>query len=164
MIAVRWSVAAPNSSEFGDGLARSEFNPEIFGDDLCEAMRDVKRLFDPDQRINPARVADAPRMTENLRDANLPPVPLLRTRLDFEVLGGITGAADRCMNIGLCARARPGDVPVLHRHPRRGTRDSKARERTGESAPSQTRKRLGRAHSGIATGRPPDRMKIKSSG
>ena len=28
-----------NSSEHGDGLARSEFNREIFGDELYEAMR-----------------------------------------------------------------------------------------------------------------------------
>jgi hypothetical protein len=128
IIAGRWSVAAPNSSEFGDGIARSEFNPEIFGDELCEAMRDVKRLFDPDQRINPASVVDAPRMTENLRDANLPPVPLLRTRLDFEVLGGITGAADRCMNIGLCRKSTTGRCAGLTSSPaKRNTRLQGAR-------------------------------------
>ena len=60
-----------NSSEHGDGLARSEFNREIFGDELYEAMREVKRLFDPDQRMNPGKIVDAPPMTENLRDANL---------------------------------------------------------------------------------------------
>jgi FAD/FMN-containing dehydrogenase/Fe-S oxidoreductase len=97
-----------NSSEHGDGLARSEFNREIFGDELYEAMRDVKRLFDPDQRMNPGKIVDAPRMTENLRDANLPPAPLLRTRLDFEVVGGMRGAADRCMNIGLCRKRTTG--------------------------------------------------------
>ncbi|MFD0488552.1 FAD-binding oxidoreductase [Saccharopolyspora spinosporotrichia] len=36
-----------NSSEHGDGLARSEFNRQVFGDDLYELMREVKRLFDP---------------------------------------------------------------------------------------------------------------------
>ena len=97
-----------NSSEHGDGLARSEFNREIFGDELYEAMRDVKRLFDPDQRMNPGKIVDAPRMTENLRDANLPPTPLLHTRLDFELLDGMRGAADRCMNIGLCRKSTTG--------------------------------------------------------
>ena len=42
-----------NSSEHGDGLARSEFNREIFGDDLYEAMREVKGLFDPDNVHEP---------------------------------------------------------------------------------------------------------------
>ena len=60
-----------NSSEHGDGLARSEFNREIFGDELYEAMREVKRLFDPENVLNPGKIVDAPPMTENLRDAAL---------------------------------------------------------------------------------------------
>ncbi len=97
-----------NSSEHGDGLARSEFNREIFGDDLYEAMRRVKHVFDPDNRLNPGKIVDAPAMTEHLRDPALPPAPALRTKLDFEVLGGMRGAADRCMNIGLCRKQGSG--------------------------------------------------------
>ncbi|QCX74767.1 Anaerobic glycerol-3-phosphate dehydrogenase subunit C [Streptomyces sp. YIM 121038] len=97
-----------NSSEHGDGLARSEFNRELFGDALYEAMRQVKGLFDPDDRLNPGKIVDAPAMTEHLRDAALPPAPGLRTRLDFEVAGGMRAAADRCMNIGLCRKSGTG--------------------------------------------------------
>ncbi|MQA82867.1 MAG: FAD-binding protein [Streptosporangiales bacterium] len=97
-----------NSSEHGDGLARSEFNREIFGDELYEAMREVKRLFDPDGRMNPGKIVDAPPMTDHLRDAALPPAPALRTRLRFDVVGGMRGAADRCMNIGACRKSAPG--------------------------------------------------------
>ena len=97
-----------NSSEHGDGLARSEFNRDIFGDELYEAMRSVKRLFDPHGHLNPGKIVDAPPMTDNLRDASMQPAPALRTRLDFEVLGGMRGAADRCMNIGLCRKSSPG--------------------------------------------------------
>ncbi|MEC3956433.1 FAD-linked oxidase C-terminal domain-containing protein [Nocardia sp. CDC153] len=98
-----------NSSEHGDGLARSEFNREIFGDELYEAMRKVKRLFDPLGIMNPGKIVDAPPMTENLRDRDaLPPAPPLTTKLAFEVVGGMRGAADRCMNIGLCRKAGPG--------------------------------------------------------
>ena len=61
-----------NSSEHGDGLARSEFNRRIFGDELYEAMREVKRLFDPNGLMNPGKIVDAPAMTENLRDAAVP--------------------------------------------------------------------------------------------
>ena len=95
-----------NSSEHGDGLARSEFNREIFGDELYEAMREVKRLFDPAGVLNPGKIVDAPPMTENLRDRDaLPPAPGLRTMLSFEVVGGgMRDAADRCMNIGLCRK------------------------------------------------------------
>ncbi|MCW2742804.1 MAG: hypothetical protein JWR45_3226 [Blastococcus sp.] len=97
-----------NSSEHGDGLARSEFNRELFGDELYEAMRRVKRLFDPAGRLNPGKIVDSPSMTEHLRDAD-PPVPgPLRTRLEFDVVGGMFGAADRCMNIGLCRKSTTG--------------------------------------------------------
>ncbi|HEV7725619.1 MAG TPA: FAD-linked oxidase C-terminal domain-containing protein [Modestobacter sp.] len=97
-----------NSSEHGDGLARSEFNRELFGDDLYEAMRQVKALFDPEGRLNPGKIVDSPAMTEHLRDAD-PPVPgPLRTRLQFDVVGGMFGAADRCMNIGLCRKSTTG--------------------------------------------------------
>jgi hypothetical protein len=36
-----------NSSEHGDGLARSEFNRIIFGDALYDAMYEVKQLSTP---------------------------------------------------------------------------------------------------------------------
>ncbi|WP_208542889.1 FAD-binding and (Fe-S)-binding domain-containing protein [Nocardioides euryhalodurans] len=97
-----------NSSEHGDGLARSEFNRELFGDDLYEAMREVKGLFDPDNIMNPGKIVDAPAMTDHLRDANLPEPGPLRTTLDFEVVGGMRGAADRCMNIGACRKTTTG--------------------------------------------------------
>ncbi|MEU6995999.1 FAD-linked oxidase C-terminal domain-containing protein [Streptomyces sp. NPDC046465] len=98
-----------NSSEHGDGLARSEFNREIFGDQLYEAMRQVKRLFDPNDILNPGKIVDARPMTDHLRDAALTPAAPLRTRLSFEVVGGgMRAAADRCMNIGLCRKTGSG--------------------------------------------------------
>jgi FAD/FMN-containing dehydrogenase/Fe-S oxidoreductase len=97
-----------NSSEHGDGLARSEFNREIFGDRLYEAMRQVKRVFDPENRLNPGKIVDAPSMTDNLRDPALRPAVPLRTRLSFELVGGMRGAADRCMNIGACRKSDTG--------------------------------------------------------
>ncbi|GHJ39246.1 FAD-binding and (Fe-S)-binding domain-containing protein [Streptomyces sp. TS71-3] len=97
-----------NSSEHGDGLARSEFNRELFGDALYEAMRQVKHVFDPDNRMNPGKIVDAPSMTDHLRDPALAPPAALRTRLSFDVVGGMHGAADRCMNIGLCRKSDTG--------------------------------------------------------
>jgi FAD/FMN-containing dehydrogenase/Fe-S oxidoreductase len=104
------SYGGVNSSEHGDGLARSEFNRELFGDGLYEAMRQVKGLFDPAGTLNPGKIVDAPAMTENLRDPALPPAPAFRTRLSFEVVGGMRGAADRCMNIGLCRKSDAGTM------------------------------------------------------
>jgi FAD/FMN-containing dehydrogenase/Fe-S oxidoreductase len=115
-----------NSSEHGDGLARSEFNREIFGDQLYEAMREVKRIFDPGNVMNPGKIVDAPAMTENLRDRDaLPPAPPLKTTLRFEVVGGMRGAADRCMNIGLCRKSTAGVMCpsyIATRHEEHSTR------------------------------------------
>jgi FAD/FMN-containing dehydrogenase/Fe-S oxidoreductase len=97
-----------NSSEHGDGLARSEFNRVVFGDALYDAMCEVKQLFDPDALMNPGKIVNAPPMTDNIRDVALPPAPALSTRLSFVATGDMRGAADRCMNIGVCRKGSTG--------------------------------------------------------
>jgi FAD/FMN-containing dehydrogenase/Fe-S oxidoreductase len=97
-----------NSSEHGDGLVRSEFNRRLFGDEVYGAMREVKRLFDPDNRLNPGKIVDAPPLTEHLRDPQLPAARRLTTSLSFDFADGMRGAADRCMNIGLCRKTDAG--------------------------------------------------------
>jgi FAD/FMN-containing dehydrogenase/Fe-S oxidoreductase len=96
-----------NSSEHGDGRARSAFNRRVFGDDLYEAMRRVKGLFDPHNRLNPGVLVDAPAITEDLRDPALPPPGPLQTRMAFPD-GGIRAAADRCQRIGACRKTGTG--------------------------------------------------------
>jgi FAD/FMN-containing dehydrogenase/Fe-S oxidoreductase len=95
-----------NSSEHGDGLVRSEFNRIVFGDSLYEAMCEVKRLFDPNARMNPGKITGAPPMTSNLREAGRLAAPGYASKISFP--GGMHGAADRCMNIGLCRKSASG--------------------------------------------------------
>ena len=81
-----------NSSQHGDGLARSEFNRGLFGDDLYEAMRQVKGLFDPFGRLNPGKIVDSPSMLEHLRDVELPEPDCSPTRLRFDIAVNVRAA------------------------------------------------------------------------
>ena len=96
-----------NSSEHGDGRVRSEFNEAIFGAELYGAMRKVKAIFDPENRLNPGVMVDPASMTQDLRDVTAPrPNPLV-THLDFGE-GGMHAAADRCQRIGACRKTGQG--------------------------------------------------------
>jgi FAD/FMN-containing dehydrogenase/Fe-S oxidoreductase len=95
-----------NSSEHGDGRVRSPFNRRIFGDELYEAMRRTKALFDPHNRLNPGVMVDPAPITVDLRDPALPPPGPLTTRLAFD--GGMRAAADRCQRIGACRKTGAG--------------------------------------------------------
>src|SRR5262245_14726158 len=55
------------SGEHGDGLARSYLNEKLFGSEIYGAFRQVKHAFDPEGRMNPGKIVDAPPMTQNLR-------------------------------------------------------------------------------------------------
>jgi hypothetical protein len=55
------------TSELSSGIARSEFNRELFGDTLYEAFREIKRTFDPHGLLNPGKIVDAPPMDSHLR-------------------------------------------------------------------------------------------------
>ena len=95
-----------NSSEHGDGRVRSAFNRQVFGDDLYEAFRKVKALFDPDNRLNPGVMVDAAPITTDLRDPALPPPGPIETRMHFP--NGMRAAADRCQRIGACRKTGTG--------------------------------------------------------
>ncbi len=94
-----------NSSEHGDGLVRAEFSRRLFGDDLYEAMRELKRAFDPDNRLNPGKKVDAPSMTDSLREPNLPRALPLATQFAFPYEDGLRGAANRCVRVGACRKS-----------------------------------------------------------
>lgn len=98
------SYGGINSSEHGDGLVRSEFNPELFGPELYGAMQQVKRLFDPQSRMNPGKVVDAPPMTAHLREPALRAPFELPTVFDFGSDTGLHDAANNCMRIGACRK------------------------------------------------------------
>ena len=92
------------SGEHGDGQAKAEFLPIMFGDELMQAFREFKRIWDPRGRMNPGKLIDAYRVDENLRLG--PDYQPLRpaTRLAFITPegSGFTRAIEHCVGMGKC--------------------------------------------------------------
>jgi FAD/FMN-containing dehydrogenase/Fe-S oxidoreductase len=100
------------SGEHGDGQARGELLPKMFGQHLVRAFGQLKRIFDPDDRMNPGKVA-----------APYPLDSFLRLGADYHHGGVAThfqypddeGSFDRavlrCVGVGECRR-RP-DTGVM---------------------------------------------------
>lgn len=98
------SMGGSLSGEHGDGQSRGSLLPIMFDGQVMDAFRELKRLFDPGDRMNPGKVIDANPVTEDLR---MPPAqtPGTRTALHFSFPddgGDFAGAAARCVGVGQC--------------------------------------------------------------
>jgi FAD/FMN-containing dehydrogenase/Fe-S oxidoreductase len=93
------------SGEHGDGQSRAQFLPKMFGEELMQAFRDFKRIWDPQWKMNPGKLIDANPMTSNLRlgtDYN-PPNPETYFKYPNDK-GTFARAALRCVGIGDCRK------------------------------------------------------------
>jgi FAD/FMN-containing dehydrogenase/Fe-S oxidoreductase len=96
------------SGEHGDGQAKGEFLPVMFGPELMHAFRRFKQIWDPEQRMNPGKLIDAYKMDENLRYGADYKLPETTTILHFkDDVGGFSRATERCIGMGKC-RAQSG--------------------------------------------------------
>jgi FAD/FMN-containing dehydrogenase/Fe-S oxidoreductase len=91
------------SGEHGDGQQRAELLVKQYGEELIEAMREFKRIWDPQWKMNPGKVVDAYRFDENLKlgvDYN-PPRPPVKFAYQQDK-GDFAHAALRCVGVGKC--------------------------------------------------------------
>jgi FAD/FMN-containing dehydrogenase/Fe-S oxidoreductase len=91
------------SGEHGDGQQRAELLEKQYGPQLVEAMREFKRIWDPEWKMNPGKVVDPYRMDENLKlgtDYN-PPRPATKFAYP-EDKGDFAHATLRCVGVGKC--------------------------------------------------------------
>lgn len=96
------------SGEHGDGQAKAEFLPLMFGPELIQAFERFKRAWDPDNRMNPGKVINPYRIDENLRFGPDYQVPEVTTTLQFvEDPEGFGRTTERCIGMGKC-RAHSG--------------------------------------------------------
>jgi FAD/FMN-containing dehydrogenase/Fe-S oxidoreductase len=98
------------SSEHGDGRARSPFLERLYGPRLMQAFRELKRAFDPDNRMNPGNIVDSPGLTEHLRYGPQYVTWEPATRLDFSGQGGFAAAVELCNGVGVCRKSLEGTM------------------------------------------------------
>jgi Fe-S oxidoreductase len=98
------------SGEHGDGLARSHLNEKLFGTQLYNAFRHVKAAFDPENRMNPGKIVNAPPMTENLRYGTKYRTITINTHYDFSREGGFATAVELCNGAGVCRKKNEGTM------------------------------------------------------
>ncbi|HEY6307920.1 MAG TPA: FAD-linked oxidase C-terminal domain-containing protein [Candidatus Angelobacter sp.] len=99
------------SGEHGDGQARGELLVKMYGEELIEAFREFKRIWDPGWKMNPGKKIDANRLDEDLRlGANYNP-PQLKTHFSFpEEHGHFAEATTLCVGFSKCRKVENGTM------------------------------------------------------
>jgi FAD/FMN-containing dehydrogenase/Fe-S oxidoreductase len=101
------------SAEHGVGIARTEYMREQLGDELLGAMRQIKRLFDPRDRMNPGKIfgSGTVQIDASLRENFARPIELpFRPRLAFAFKDhSFVGNLEQCNGCGACRK----DVPMM---------------------------------------------------
>jgi FAD/FMN-containing dehydrogenase/Fe-S oxidoreductase len=126
------------SGEHGDGLCRGEWVVWQYGPRINEAFREIKRLFDPENRMSPDRIVNPPKMDE-ATNFRFPPSyreRTLSTQLDWsqwnvtrdpltgeetapgtggDHTNGLAKAVEMCNNNGHCRKFDAGTMCPSYR-------------------------------------------------
>ena len=99
------------SGEHGDGQARAELLPIMYGPELMEAFHRFKSIWDPAWKMNPGKVVEPYPLDSNLRTgpAYRPMQP--PTIFQFpEDHGSMAEATERCFGVGKCRKLDGGTM------------------------------------------------------
>ncbi len=99
------------SGEHGDGQSKAELLSKMFGNELIEAFREFKSIWDPRGLMNPGKVSDPYPIVSNLRlgVSYNPQEP--ETYFKFpEDKGSFARAALRCVGVGECRKHDKGTM------------------------------------------------------
>lgn len=93
------------SGEHGDGRLRGEFIPILYGPEVFELIKRVKRVFDNGAHLNRGKVVDTPPMDTSLRYLPGKKQPIFDTIFDFSSAGGFLGSIEQCNGSGDCRKS-----------------------------------------------------------
>jgi FAD/FMN-containing dehydrogenase/Fe-S oxidoreductase len=98
------------SGEHGDGLVRSEYNEKFFGKQIYNAFREIKKLFDPDNLMNPGKIVNAPSITENLRYGTEYKEEKVVTQFRYTIDESFKDSVHMCTGVGECRKILGGTM------------------------------------------------------
>ena len=98
------------SGEHGDGLVRGPFMERMFGSELYDAFRTIKKTFDPEGIFNPGKIVDTPPLTTNLRYGPAYVTPDPDAAFDHTEYGGLGRAVEMCSGVGACRKTLSGTM------------------------------------------------------
>ncbi len=137
------------SGEHGDGMARTEFNPKMYGETLWNAFKAVKTAFDPDWDMHPGNVVyrdgpddigpDSDRgvgadMREHLRYGPAYQSIEPQTKLDFSEEGGFSHLVELCNGCGTCRQTDENTMCPTFRASREEIQTTRGRANTLRAA------------------------------
>jgi len=116
------------SGEHGDGQARAELLPKMFGSELMQAFREFKSAWDPDWKMNPGKLIEPYKLDENLRlGASYAPAQP-ETHFQFPAdHGSLAQATLRCVGVGKCRREEGGVMCPSYRATREEEHSTRGR-------------------------------------
>lgn len=94
------------SGEHGDGRLRGEFISLIIGEHNYNLLKEVKKIWDPENILNPGKITDTPQMNRFLRYEPGKKTPDISTIFDFSSTDGIVRAAEKCNGSGDCRKTK----------------------------------------------------------
>jgi Fe-S oxidoreductase len=99
------------SGEHGDGQARGELLPRMFSNEMIEAFREFKQIWDPDWKMNPGKLIDPYRIDENLRLGTTWNPPQVETHFQYpDDHHSFAIATERCVGAGVCRQHEGGTI------------------------------------------------------
>lgn len=92
------------SGEHGDGRLRGEFIPIIIGEHNYNLLKEVKKIWDPQNILNPGKITETTQMNTSLRYIPGMKTPEINTIFDFSDTAGVIRAAEKCNGSGDCRK------------------------------------------------------------
>jgi FAD/FMN-containing dehydrogenase/Fe-S oxidoreductase len=98
------------SGEHGDGLVRSAYNERFFGPQIYQAFRRVKKLFDPENIMNPGKIVDAQTIEHNLRYGTAYHDKEVKGTFQYRAENSFGESVHMCTGVGECRKILGGTM------------------------------------------------------